>query len=227
MCLLALAGCSSGGNPIVDAALERFTGEDDAPTATGAPAPANAPRRSAGITRAAIEATGTAMIRGRLVEENSRSVLSGVTVNGPYVTYASRFGQLLTLNGSLITGSRGIGTDLLSLTPGANDPLVRARPVASWPATIRRTYRVPGPGPGGRAITVTCRYQPGETREIEIVEVIHKGQQVEEICSGDDVSFTNVHFADAENGFVWRSLQWLGPDQGFIDLEVLEPFTSD
>jgi hypothetical protein len=28
------------------------------------------------------------------------------------------------------------------------------------------------------------------------------------------------------SGFVWRSIQWLGPEQGLVDLEIVLPFTG-
>lgn len=192
-----------------------------------APEGQQAAARPARLTRAQVNATGTAMIRARLAGETARSVLSGAAVNGGYVSYVSRFGQMLTLRGSLVTASRGLGYDLLALTPGADDPLVRARPVSSWPAQVTRIYRFPGRGPGGRALSVQCTYTPGETRQIEIVEITYTGIQVAESCTGGGVAFTNYHFADARTGFVWRSLQWLGPEQGFVDLEVLEPYTGN
>lgn len=217
---LALAGCSSGGDnsfTLVKAAWnEIFPGDKDKPAKPGPT-----------LTRAAVEKSGAAMIRTRLVEENVRPVLSAAAQHGPYVTYVSRLGQSLTLRGSLITGTRGLGYDLLSVATGPNDPVTRAIPLQNWPAQVTRTYRFPGRGPGGVARTVTCTYQPGEPREIEIVEVVHSGIQVAEHCAGDGVSFTNYHLADRHTGFVWRSIQWLGPDQGAIDLEVIEPFTGD
>lgn len=219
---LGVGGCSSGGESSFTIAKALFDrAMPDRKQEGGAPAPA--PK----ITRAAVEASGAALIRTRLVDETVRPVLSAAAQNGPYVTYVSRLGQSLTLRGALVTGSRGLGHDLLSVTTSAADPLVRARPVPDWPAELRRTYRFPGRGPGGDARLVTCRYMPGATREIEIVEVVHRGIQVEERCRGEGLDFTNHLFADARSGFVWRSIQWLGPDQGAIDVEIIEPFTGD
>ena len=64
-------------------------------------------------------------------------------------------------------------------------------------------------------------------REIEIVEVVHQGTQVAEFCEGPDASFQNLLFVGADTGRIWRSLQWLGPDQGSIDVEIIEPFEPD
>ncbi|QHQ36691.1 YjbF family lipoprotein [Algicella marina] len=219
--LLALAACSSeGAGPITGALMERVKGAlpggDEEPK--GPP-----PIR---LTRAMVDQAGTAMIRGGLLSENARSVFSAVTENRGFVTYASRFGQSLTLHGSLITGTRGMGRDLLSVTPDARDPLVVPTPVADWPASIGRRYVFPGNGPQGRVVEVRCRYTVEKPLEMEIVEVTHTGFQVREDCVGPDIAFQNQHFADGRSGFVWRSQQWIGDAQGTLDLEIVEPYTG-
>lgn len=216
-----LAACSSGsgGNKeIVKAALDQLRpggGEDEAATAP-------APR----LTRAAVEASGAALLRVRLESEAGRSIMSAQAVNGGYASYISQFGQSVTARGALITASRGLGFDLLSVEADARaDPLVTARPIEDWPTQVTRVYRFPGQGPEGLRLSVTCRYEPGDTLDIEIVEISHSGQQIVEVCVGDGVTFSNDLFADSETGFVWRSLQWLGPEQGRLDVEVVEPLT--
>ena len=214
---LLLAACSSGGgNRIVKAALEQILPgkEAEAPSGGG----------GGGLTRAAVEASGAAMIRARLLSDDGRTILAAASENGGYVTYASRIQQTLTLRGSLVTASRGLGHDLLSVRTFAGDPVVTPTPLADWPDSVLRTYIFPDTGPGGREVGVICRYEVREAREIEIVEVTHRGTQVAEFCTGD-AEFQNLHFVGSETGRVWRSLQWLGPEQGTIDIEIIEPFT--
>ncbi|MEM8787308.1 MAG: YjbF family lipoprotein [Pseudomonadota bacterium] len=215
--LLGLAACSSDSSGEIRTALvERFRpGQAEAEPAAAAPAP---------LTRAAIEATGQAMLRARLVNETGRSVFAAQTANRGYVTYQSQFGQFLTLQTTLVTASRGAGFDLLAVSATPQDPLVSPRPVAEWPNSVPRVYRFAGQGPLGREVPVICRYEIGDVVEIEIVERRYRGPEVREICEGSGVAFTNLLFADESTGFVWRSRQWLGPDQGRIDIEVLEPF---
>ena len=49
---------------------------------------------------------------------------------------------------------------------------------------------------------------------------------VTETCAGESGSFENLHLADVNTGFVWRSLQWLGPQQGLVDLRIVVPYTG-
>jgi len=213
---ILLAACSSGGgNRIVKAALEQVLPKgEEKPTG-------KAPQ----LTREAIEASGTAFIRARLIDEQGRTVLAAASDNNGFVTYVSRIQQSLTLRGSLVTATRGLGHDLLAMEAANSDPVITPTPLSEWPASVTRRYIFPDTSPEGRSLTVTCRFEPRETREVEIVEVTHRGTQVAEFCEGD-AEFQNLHLVGEETGRVWRSLQWLGPEQGTIDLEVIEPYTS-
>ena len=56
-----------------------------------------------------------------------------------------------------------------------------------------------------------------------ILQRRHVGVEFSETCVGPAGTFENLHLADAGTGFVWRSLQWTGPQMDLIDLQVLEP----
>jgi hypothetical protein len=221
--LAALAGCSSGGtDPIVGAALEELGGFwPGGGEETAAAAPAKP------LTRADIEAADTAAIWARLESDPVPTLMYAVALNGGYVTYLSQFRQSVTLRGGAqITGTRGLGTDLLSAWSSRPDPLAQAIPPGSWPARVQRSYEFPADGPLGRVETYDCRFEFGEAREMTILEVRYRGVEVSEFCTGPAGSFENLHFADAATGFVWRSLQWIGPEMELLDLQILEPYTG-
>jgi len=219
--LAALAGCSSGGtNPIVEEAwgeVQGFWTDDEA----AAPPPgAPAPRA---VTRADIESAGVAAIWGRLASDPTPTLLYATAQNGPYVTYLSPFRQSITLLGTQVTGTRGLGWDLLSAWSSPDDPVARPTPPARWPAAVERTYEFPADGPRGRIETYACRFERGPAREMVILQHRHVGVEFSETCTGPAGSFENLHFADAASGFVWRSLQWTGPKMELLDVQVLEP----
>lgn len=224
---LLLAACSntSGGNgAIFKAALAELFPKMIDSGANAGPAPAPA------LTRAAVEAAGVALIRIRLETEDARSTMQAVSEADGYVTHLSQFAQMVTLRGGLVTASRGLGFDLLAVEAANGDPLVRQTPLGAWPGSVTRIYHFPGQGPEGQSLPVTCRYVPGERLSVEIVEITYQGQQVEEICEGrwqdEPLSFTNDLFVIPETGMIWRSFQWLGPEQGRLDLTIIEPFTG-
>jgi hypothetical protein len=218
--VLLLAACSDDGvNPILGAVVDEvnpWSSNDDA-------APAGGGRR---VTRAAINKADVATIRARLLIDSAPSYLFAVSSNGGYVTYATRLRQSLTLRGSQITGSRGLGYDLLSAWSSQPDPLARAIPPKQWPAQVSRSYEFPADSAQGRVENFRCTYEFGEVLDVVILEVRHRGVQVSETCEGETGSFENLHLADVSTGFVWRSLQWLGHQQGLVDMEIVLPYTG-
>ena len=220
MCLAAgLAACSNEGvNPIFDAAVKEVNPFDQ-PTEDAAP-------RGAPVTRAAVNRADVAMIRARVHGDKAPTYLQAASRNGPYVDYISGLRQSIIMVGSQITGTRGLGYDLLSATSSQPDPLSRPIPVAAWPAGVTRSYEFPANGPQGRIETFQCRFERGPAREIVILDERHQGIEVSEYCEGPTGKFENLHLADASTGRVWRSLQWTGFRQGNIDIEVVLPYTG-
>lgn len=216
---LVISACSNEGvNPVFNAAVNEINPFDDdeaSSTPQGAP-----------LTRAAVIRADVAMIRARLEGDTSPTYLQATARNGPYVTYVSALRQSLTLVGSQVTATRGLGFDLLTATSSQPDPLTRPIPLAAWPAGVTRSYEFPASGPQGRIETFNCRFEIGAARQITILEERHNGIEVSEYCEGPSGSFENLHLADAASGRVWRSLQWTGPRQGLIDVEIVLPYTG-
>jgi hypothetical protein len=220
--LLALAACGSAAdNPVVREGM----GELGRLWSRREPAPAQPARV---LTRADIERADVAAIHARLATDPSPTLMYAASSNGGYVTYMSALRQQITLHGpAQITGTRGLGWDLLSAWTETPDPLSRPTPPQSWPAGVRRVYQLAGEGPQGTVVAYDCRFElPGTPAEMTILQVRHRGVQIPEICAGPEGGFENLHFVDS-SGTVWRSLQWVGPKMALVDLQVLEPYTGD
>ena len=221
VCAVALTACSSGQGPspaglVLSKVKARFSSDkDDKPKPTGG-----------GLTREVIDNSGGSAIYIKVRGDEARTFMTAISIHGGYVTFISQFAQSVTLRGSFVTASRGMGADLLSASSSAGDPLVQATPVADWPAEVTRQYSFPGQGPRGTVMTFTCTPRVGAELQYEIVEVIHDLVTVTETCRNTAMEFENTHYADVQTGFVWRSRQWLGPVQGWLDLEVIEPYTG-
>lgn len=214
--VLILSACGSQRNPVVSEAMGALAGM----WRTEAP---KGPARA--VTRADIERANVAAILARVESDKQGTVLYAAADNGGYVTYVSPLMQQVTLKGVEITGTRGLGTDLLSGWSSTPDPLVRAMPPASWPATVERVYEFPAEGAQGRIERYRCSFEPGGVSEMVILQVRYQGVQMSETCTGPDGSFENLHFVDPSTGAVRRSLQWIGPKMGHLDMQVLEPYT--
>lgn len=215
-----LAACSSGGtSPVVSV----IKGVILPPKAEDAPV------ASAGsvLTREKIEQFGLALIRGRIEDEEISNLLTGTAVNGQYVTYVSSFRQNITMLGSLVTGTRGMGGDLLAVRADQNDPVAYLTPTPDWPTSLTRDYRFPGIGPAGQTVSVTCNLTREADTTVTIVEATYNVAPFTEHCKGDDVEFTNTYLAQPDTGQIWQTLQWIGDKVGYVNIEVLEPYSSE
>jgi hypothetical protein len=219
----ALAGCGSGGtDPILGAALEEAgallpfpSGEEEGPSAPARP-----------LTRADIERSNTAAIWARLEGDEAPTLMYAVASNSGGVTFMSSFRQAVVMRGSLVAGTRGLGTNLMAAWSDGRDPLVQATPPASWPSRVVRHYEFPSDDPRGIVLSFDCRFERGGMAEMTILQVRHAGVEMSETCTGPAGTFENLHFADAATGFVWRSLQWTGPTMPLMDVQVIEPYTG-
>lgn len=214
-----LAACTNEGfNPFVAEVanqLNPWDEPDETAAATGQP-----------VTRAAIDRADVATIRARLETDARPTYLFAASDNGGYVTFASSLRQTMTLRGSQVTGTRGLGWDLLSATSSNPDPLARPIPPGQWPATVTRSYEFPTDDPEGTVLTYRCRFEVNAARDIVILDQAHRGVEISEYCEGPAGNFENLHLADAATGFVWRSIQWTGPKQGLVDVEIVLPYTG-
>lgn len=218
--LSILAACSSSGTSPVVSIIKSVilpSKVDDTPVTNA----------GAKLTREKIEAFGLALIRGRIEGEDVQNLLTGTAVNDQYVTYISSFRQNITMLGALVTGTRGMGGDLLAVRTDANDPIAYATPTAEWPTTLTRDYRFPGIGPSGRTVSVTCNLTRAADTTVTIVEVTYDVTPFTEVCTGDGMEFTNTYLAQPDTGQIWQSLQWIGDTVGYVNIEVLEPYTSE
>lgn len=157
-------------------------------------------------------------------EDTKGVMLYARAVNDDFVTYASQLQQTMTLQGSLITASRAIGYDMLSVRTDEGDPVTVPTPPDEWRRSVTRDYRFTGDTPGGRLISVTCRFVKGPDFELELLDKTFDTTIMQSQCAGDGVRFTNFHMVQP-NGQILTSAQWLGPDQGMIEIDILEPYT--
>ncbi len=214
LALVFLAGCSSSGTTnIFSMVLE------DLPNRETEVEPVN-PADT--ISREQIEKLGVAMLRVQETRPASANLLVALRKSEMQVTYVLRSDRRLILHGGLIQSTDGFGDNLEPILVSAADPIAFPRPLARWPQNVQRTYTVSQRGPGEPS-NLTCNFEKGSQRQIEIIEKRISIQEVTETCKGDGQSFVNRHDVDAKTGFIWRSSQWTGPNQGMLTYEVLEP----
>ena len=144
------------------------------------------------------------------------------------IIYNSNENRSVTLEGGLIYATLGLGTNLQAVTTQANDPLITEARAGHWPAEVTRTYLLSGRGTEPEQIVTTCTNQTSERANVEIASATRDVVAVVETCQTDTgIDFNNIHYLDAGSGRLWRSIQWTGPVQGNLQIDVIEQFDPD
>lgn len=216
--LALLAGCSNGNvsAPIASTIIGRITGTAEAPEPEAVLPPAAA-------LRGAAAERGIAAIRITTPDTGVMDALMAIALEEDRLTYLGRSNRTVVVRGSLMATTHSFGYDLTSVSTAPGDPIVVTTPLANWPASVTRTYQTPGLGPNGTQTTVTCTYQIEQDDVIDLFTPPIPVKRVAEHCSGD-AEFVNRYSVEAGTGLIWDSVQWTGPEQGSMLIEVLEPF---
>ena len=153
-----------------------------------------------------------------------RAFVAAVTDNGGYVVYQDPTRRSLVLEGGLLSATHGLGYNLSAIKRQADDPVASPRPVADWPAVITRNYQFSLANRDDYEITVRCRYGTPTPERIEIVELFFDLVRIEETCGNGTRTFSNVYWAEANSGFIWKSSQWIGPRHDPYVIEIVRPY---
>ncbi|MEM8536490.1 MAG: YjbF family lipoprotein [Pseudomonadota bacterium] len=218
ICALVLAALSACGSPIGDIAQvvwDNRNAEEDAP----APPPR--------VNRAAIEQADLAAIVVTGERFGLTAIAAAVQKREDRIVYNSNENRGVTLQGGLVYTTLGFGANLQAVLVAPGDPLVEKLPPDAWPDRVSRTYLVSGRGPVFDRIDATCTIRRGDEAVIDVVRANRNAVALTEVCTTDaGERFVNQHFIDPSDGEMWRSLQWTGPMQGYVLVDVVEPFTG-
>lgn len=151
-----------------------------------------------------------------LVEVESRAqqaVVVEIERNGSYVTYGSPSRQTVTLRNGVLTATRGLGGDLMSLDAPGLDALIRNR--------------------ASGTVTRSMRFLDGEdlTKEYDLsckivrdgIKTLQSGVQalrLTETCRHEGATVTNTYLVD-DKGRVLESRQWSGAFSGHLSIRQL------
>ena len=209
-----VAGCSSNGtSPVVGAIRDAvFGGPREAPP----PAP------SAQAAAAALP-DEVAAIRVEVPSVGLTEIAIAISKSGDRVTYLGTNNRSMVIRGGLVSSTHGFGYDMAPVAVAADDPIVRPRPVADWPARITRQYQTVGTGPTGVVTTVTCSYSSLGAQQVDLPAAPASLVRMQEACEGDGQRFRNLYDVEPGTGRIWQSGQWTGPLQGAMEIQVLEP----
>ena len=200
--LLALSACGNDPNRTDPLRLAGFFSR-------AGPSAQTDPGRMA---RAALEALSEPLMLAVVENDGRTALLVPFGQNGPVRTWTTIDRQTISLHGPRIVATRGLGRDLMSLSASSHPAeghsithvtLNAANEPVRVDAECRTVER------GRDALTLTSGERTDVTR-------------VSEVCRTQTASFTNTYWI-ARDGTPRRMRQWIGPEAGFLTIEVLRP----
>ncbi len=136
--------------------------------------------------------------------------------NGPYQTFATSGRQVFILSNGVVTGTRGIGGDLMSSESDGLIALLRARKAGSTPYAMRFLT--------GEDVTETLSYTcdvfSDGTEALEQGRIRATTTRMIANCTGTTKPFTDTFLVD-DSGYVLSSRQWLGDFTGYVRAQTL------
>ncbi|MCA0940254.1 YjbF family lipoprotein [Salipiger pacificus] len=204
--IAALAGCGNDDrrDPIYDAAYASLFGGGDED---------NKPISDQEIA-ATLAATDLPVIRLRIEERKSEAVAFEIERNGEHRTYGTSSRQAIVLRHGMITATRGLGGDLMSVEEDALLRLVRARSAGQ----ARYVQRFLTPEDVTEVLAYSCTVTPQQ--QVEVTPGV-SGMAVRAACSSEtEPDFADVYIVDA-GGEILGARQWLGETTGYVTLQQL------
>lgn len=151
-----------------------------------------------------------------------QALMLALTERENYVNYSSGSGQQLTMQGGLITKTKGMGTNLVSLAINKNSPFLIRQDPNKWPSNNFRTYGFLNPSNQIDSYIFSCKLIVKEKEIIEIVNINYSVTKVLEECDSQGKSFANLYWV-SDNGFIWRSKQWISPKEIYAYTNIINP----
>lgn len=177
-----------------------------------------APQAAAAVTRAQAEQSTVPLIRLTVGATGSQATAAELARNGDTATYFMGTGQAIYLRGGLMTGTRGLGYDLMSL-----DMPYRSVAAALKGGNYTRVHRYLNSENKTVKRSAICSMQVTGTKTLTQLDRQYKVRQVVETCQGSEMSFVNTYALDARSNQVWQSRQWVGPVAEHAFIEQLKP----
>jgi len=155
---------------------------------------------------------------------SARTFLVPLADNDGYLTYQDTARRGLVLKGGAVAGTDGLGQDLLGVRHQVDDPFAYPRPLIEWPGQVDRSYQYRIRDGAPFSITVTCVIDIAARETIEIVERSYETARIVESCANARRRFQNVYWVVPETGFIWKSVQWLGPKLNPVTVEIIRAY---
>ncbi len=164
------------------------------------------------LSRAFLDSLPLPALEAVLEDRDASAYMDPLQIKGNVtVWYTTDLSQLVTRDG-LITGTRGLGSDMVS-----SDYAATLSAIAAGSGSAQRRLNLTNDLDQNILVSMSCTVQTVGTETLEIVELTFATRHVQETCLYSGGTITNDYWVDSRNPRkIWKSRQWLGPEAGFI-----------
>ncbi len=170
------------------------------------------------IAAAALASFAGPLMLVSLEAQGQTTVMGLYGENGNMRTYALPSEQSIILRDGILAGTRGFGFDVMSADTDAVAALILGRK-AGVAAKVQRYLDADSVE---RPLPMECTVARGEGSEFEVAGKRYRGTQMAEICSFQGQAVASGYLV-SDAGAVLASRQWIGPELGYVTLQVLRP----
>lgn len=219
LALMVLAGCSNNADegPSAFDITKQALGKVIAGMGGGTTETAVVDKPDAMAARA-LAANPAPLILVGLENSGISQVLALVGENRGMRSYQTPNSQSLILRNGMLTGTRGLGSDLSAVEAERAAQLIRAR----QSGTADRVMRYYSGDGVERPLPMSCRISTGESKAFAFAGRNWQATQVNEACEGGGAQIQNSYLVTAD-GQIPVSRQWIGPDLGYVTIQTIRP----
>jgi len=177
---------------------------------------ASAKNPLAGMTRAQLKGVKGPLMLANLEDRGAYASLSLSGENNGVRTFVTRDRISLSLRKGVVLATRGLGGDLMSADVSGTEAAIKGRSKhyqrrLQWLDSQDQT----------QTQVYTCRMAKVGGETITILGTRFSTRHLRESCTSDRASYKNDYWIGTSRPVIWQSRQWLGPDTGYIAMQVL------
>ncbi|MEM7438835.1 MAG: YjbF family lipoprotein [Pseudomonadota bacterium] len=173
------------------------------------------PQAALQITREQVDATEFSLLRLTVQKTGTVATAGLFEINQDTLSYQLATSQAIYLKGGFLTGTRGLGHDLMTAAvPSSVAAAVKAD-------TYERVHRYLTADNKLSVQRYRCTMSLGGPTKLTQLDRSYNVRIAKETCTGEGRAFNNS-YAMAAGGWIWQSSQWLGPFAGQVKIEQLK-----
>lgn len=150
-----------------------------------------------------------------------QGVFLSMTSRQNYKNFTSGMGQIVTMNGAIVSKTLGMDIYLNSVEFSNNNPFDNYTKIQDMPKKTEKQYRFLLPTNKEKEIIFTCEIKIKEKETIVLLEKKHSLNKVIESCNSKQNNHRNIYWID-NDGYVWKSRQWISNKGIYADVNVLK-----